>query len=305
MHNLKEIFETDKYKNIEFIANQIVEGFITGLHRSPYHGFSVEFAEHRAYNTGESTKFIDWKLFGKTDKLYVKRFEEETNLRCHIVIDTSSSMLFPFDSEINKLNFSVFAAAALINMFKRQRDAMGLSLFSENLHFHINAKLSNSQNSIVYTKLEELINIENRQKYVKTDIAKILNEIAEIIHKRSLVIIFSDMLDPENIDSIFEALQHLKFKQNEIILFHLRDGNKELEFNFSNRPYKFVDLETEKEIKLTPNEISSIIKQKFHNFFSDIVLNSAQNKIHFIEADINSNFDQILLPYLINRNKMK
>jgi len=304
LNNLKEIFDTDQYKNIEFVANQVVEGFITGLHRSPYHGFSVEFAEHRAYNTGESTKFIDWKLFGKTDKLFVKRFEEETNLRCHIIIDTSSSMLFPFNSEINKLNFSIFSAAALINIFKRQRDAVGLSLFSEELDFHINSKLSKSQNSLIYSKLENTLNKQNQQKNKQTNAAKIINEIAEIIHQRSLVIIFSDMLEPENTEKLFDALQHLRFKQHEIILFHLRDEKHELDFNFTNRPYKFVDLETEKEVKLTPTEIRENIKEKFNSYFNEIKLKSGQNKIHFIEADINKNFNQILLPYLNSRNNL-
>ena len=304
MNNLKEIFETDQYKNIEFIANQVVEGFITGLHRSPYHGFSVEFAEHRAYNTGESTKFIDWKLFGKTDKLFVKRFEEETNLRCHIIIDTSSSMLFPYNSDINKLNFSIFSAAALINLFKRQRDAVGLSLFSEELDFHINSKLSKSQTSIIYSKLEQTLENQNQQKNKQTNAAKSINKIADIIHKRSLVIIFSDMLEPKNSEKLFDALQHLRFKQNEIILFHLRDKKYELDFDFANRPYKFVDLETEKEVKLTPTEIGENIRGKFKTYFDEIKLKTGQNNIHFIEADINKNFNQILLPYLNNRNKM-
>ncbi len=304
MNNLKEIFETDQYKNIEFVANQVVEGFITGLHRSPYHGFSVEFAEHRAYNTGESTKFIDWKLFGKTDKLFVKRFEEETNLRCHIIIDTSSSMLFPVNSKINKLNFSIFSAAALINLFKRQRDAVGLSLFSEDLDFHINSKLSKSQTSLIYSKLEEILEKQNKLKNIKTNAAKCINEIAEIIHKRSLVIIFSDMLEPENSEKLFDALQHLRFKQNEIILFHLRDKKHELDFDFANRPYRFVDLETEKEVKLTPTEIGENIRSKFKTYFNEIKLKTGQNKIHFIEADINEGFNQVLLAYLNNRNKM-
>ena len=304
MNNLKEIFETDQYKNLEFIANQVVEGFITGLHRSPYHGFSVEFAEHRAYNTGESTKFIDWKLFGKTDKLFVKRFEEETNLRCHIIIDTSSSMLFPFNSNINKLNFSIFSAAALINLFKRQRDAVGLSLFSNTLDFHINSKLSKSQTSLIYSQLEQLLDNKTHKKNKQTNAAKSINEIAEIIHKRSLVIIFTDMLEINNQEKLFEALQHLRFKQHEIILFHLRDKKLELDFNFANRPYKFIDLETEQEVKLTPTEIGDNIREKFKEYFNEIKLKSGQNKIHFIEADINENFNQILLPYLNNRNKM-
>src|SRR3954468_22884232 len=130
----------EPFRNLELLAKKVVEGFITGLHKSPFHGFSVEFAEHRLYNTGESTRHIDWKLFARTDKLFIKRYEEETNLRCQIVIDTSSSMLFPADSENNKLRFSVYAAAALNELLKQQRDAIGLSLFSDQIDLHLPAK---------------------------------------------------------------------------------------------------------------------------------------------------------------------
>ena len=125
-----------KFGSLELLAKQVVEGFITGLHQSPFHGFSVEFAEHRLYNSGESVKHLDWKLLARTDKLFIKRYEEETNLRCHILIDSSSSMMFPVDQPYNKFTFSVDAAAALIFLMRKQRDAFGLSIFSDALDFY-------------------------------------------------------------------------------------------------------------------------------------------------------------------------
>ena len=299
MKNLKEIYQSDRYKNIELIANSIVEGFMTGLHRSPYHGFSVEFAEHRAYNTGESTRFIDWKLYGKTEKLYVKRFEEETNLRCHIMIDTSSSMLFPFDKKENKLSFSVFSAAALINILKRQRDAAGLSFFSQKIDYFSDARLKKNHLSLMYSKLENLLEYKNLN--ISSDIPASLNEMAEIIQKRSMLIIFSDMYSAENKKQLFDALRHIKFKGVEIIIFHLVDGKQELEFDFKNRPYKFVDMESGNVLKLTPTQIKNQIKQAFNDFFNDFKTEAISNKIHYVQADINKDFNQILLPYLANR----
>src|SRR5688572_1586058 len=156
--------EVQQISHLELIARQVVEGFITGLHKSPFHGFSVEFAEHRLYNTGESTRHIDWKLFARTEKLFVKRYEEETNLRCQLVIDTSSSMLFPKDKENNKLRFSVYAAAALCELLKQQRDAFGLTLFEENISKHLPPKGSPLHQKIVLNTLAEVLdgNYDNK-----------------------------------------------------------------------------------------------------------------------------------------------
>ncbi|MBQ9434536.1 MAG: DUF58 domain-containing protein, partial [Bacteroidales bacterium] len=191
-----------QYDNLEFVARQVVEGFITGMHKSPLHGFSVEFAEHRQYNTGEPTKHIDWKLYAKTDKLFVKTFEEETNLRCHIIIDNSSSMYFPLQEKYtlqspNKIFFSVYAAAALMQIFKNQRDAVGLSVFSDTLELHTNARGGQLHQKMLYRELEKIlqpISSEVRRKSMVTDT---LHRIAEQIHKRSLVVIFSDMFETD------------------------------------------------------------------------------------------------------------
>jgi uncharacterized protein (DUF58 family) len=302
--------------NLELIAKQVVEGFITGLHKSPYHGFSVEFAEHRLYNKGESTKHIDWKLFGRTDKLFIKRYEEETNLRCHLIIDNSSSMYFPTSPsasflkdrgvvEVNKIQFSAYCAAALIELFKRQRDAVGMSLFSDKIEFHVSAKLSTIHHQLLFYELEKLLQPYDTNNHKKTSAIEALHQIAETIHKRSLIIIFSDMMESgDKAGKLFAALQHLKHKKHEVILFHVIDKQKELNFNFENRPYRFIDMETGEEVKLHPNDIKSNYRSSMNLFAKELMLKCGQYKIDFIEADINIGFEQVLMPYLLKRTKM-
>jgi uncharacterized protein (DUF58 family) len=293
----------EPFKSLELLAKKVVEGFITGLHKSPFHGFSVEFAEHRLYNTGESTRHIDWKLFARTEKLFVKRYEEETNLRCQIVIDTSASMLFPKDKEQNKLHFSVYAAAALCELLKQQRDAFGLSLFSGDITKHLSAKGSPLHQKMVLQALEETLHSVTESK--ATSAAKALNQIAEISHQRSLVIIFSDMFETNsNNEELFSALQHLKYRKHEVVLFHVVDGSKELDFDFENKPYHFIDLESGEEIKLNPTQIKARYKQSISSFTETLKLKCGSFHIDFVEADINKGFDNVLYTYLVKRQKM-
>jgi uncharacterized protein (DUF58 family) len=293
----------EPFKKLELFAKKVVEGFITGMHKSPFHGFSVEFAEHRLYNTGESTRHIDWKLFARSGKLFVKRYEEETNLRCQIVIDISASMQFPKDSENNKLNFSIYSAAALCELLKQQRDAFGLTLFENEIVKHFPPKGSPSHQKLIYNTLEEILDKNFESK--NTSAAKTLNQIAEIIHQRSLVIIFSDMFDnsSEN-EELFSALQHLKYRKHEVILFHVVDKSKEIDFEFENKPYHFIDLESGEEIKLNPSQIKEQYQQSINQYKDLLKLKCGQYKIDFVEADINKGFDNILYTYLVKRNKM-
>ncbi|MFC2097085.1 DUF58 domain-containing protein [Bacteroidota bacterium] len=293
------------------MAKQVVEGFITGLHRSPYHGFSVEFAEHQHYNTGESIKHIDWKLFARTEKLFVKQYEEETNLRSQIIIDTSTSMLFPFHEKKNmsKLFFSVCCASSLIYLLRKQRDAVGLSLFSDKIDLHTPSKLSVVHSQILFAELYKLISSKAQSARKappkrKTNCARALHQIAENIHQRSLVILFSDMMDNENPKEVFSALQHLKYNKHEVILFHVFDKKLEENFEFGNRPHKFIDLETGEELKLNPNDLRKDYIHSVNNFYEELKLKCGQYKIDLIEADINGNFQDVLLAYLIKRNKL-
>jgi uncharacterized protein (DUF58 family) len=299
-----------QFGNLELVAKQVVEGFIVGLHKSPFHGFSVEFAEHRLYNSGESIKHIDWKLYGRTDKLFIKRYEEETNLRCQLIIDTSSSMYFPVMDKVslnnpNKITLSVHAAAALIYLFKKQRDAFGLSLFSSTIELHTPCKSSSVHQKFLYTELEKLLKPLPVNAFKKTSTTSSLHEISEKIHKRSLVVIFSDMLDNSSTpDELFFALQHLRHNKHEVILFHVVDKSKELDFEFENRPYKFIDLEKGDELKITPNEVKDLYTKRISEYKNELKLRCGQYGIEFIEADINKGFEQILLPYLLKREKL-
>ncbi len=291
--------------HLEFLAKQVVEGFITGLHKSPFHGFSVEFAEHRIYNTGEPTRHIDWKLFGKTDKLFVKRYEEETNLRCQIIIDDSSSMNFPAGKD-SKLTFSIHAAAALTYLLKKQRDAVGLTVFSEKVELNTQAKSSPAHQKMLFAELEKLLATASVEKQKKSFTASALHEVAESIHKRSLVIIFSDMMESgKGGEDLFSALQHLRHNKHEVILFHVTDKSKELDFEFENRPYNFIDMETGENVKVHSSEIKDSYVRSMAAYKKELMLHCAQYRIDFVEADINEGFKQVLMPYLIKRSKMQ
>lgn len=291
--------------NLELLAQQVVEGFITGLHKSPFHGFSVEFAEHRLYNVGDSVKSIDWKLFARTDKMFSKRYEEETNLRCQLIIDVSSSMYFPV-TEYSKLNFSIEAIAALIYLLKRQRDAFGLSLFTDHLTLNTQAKSTATHQKYLFTHLEAALKAKKMD--LKTNVPRALHQIAELIHKRSLVIVFSDMLntlqDESQTEALFSALQHLKFNKHEVIVFNVSDKAKEVEFNFENRPYEFVDMETGATLKAHASKVKEAYLEKIVNYRKAIQLKCAQYKIDMIDADIKNGFVPILQAYLIKRQKM-
>tara|TARA_Y100000746_G_C15416123_1_gene412352 strand:+ start:373 stop:1296 length:924 start_codon:yes stop_codon:yes gene_type:complete len=295
--------------NIEFFARQVVEGFITGKHKSPYHGFSVEFAEHKLYNNGESTRHIDWKLFARSDKLFVKRFEEETNLRCQIVIDTSSSMFYPNFNNIslknpNKIVFSVYASSVLMQLFKKQRDAVGLSTYSAEIENHIIAKTSSRHHQLIYNEFEKILSIDAKLSERKSATISSLHEIAERINQRSLVILFTDLISDNNLEDIFDAFRHLKHKKNEVILFHLSDVSKEQKLEFENKPYNFIDVESGENIKINPSHYKENYVEKVDSYLNKMRLKCLQYKIDLIEVDINKGYDQIITSYLLKRQKI-
>ncbi len=308
MNRLFDLEQFQQFDNLELIAREVVEGFITGLHRSPFHGFSVEFAEHRQYNPGESTKHIDWKLFGRSDRLYIKQYEEETNLRCQLVIDTSSSMLFPYNSGDkrlqNKLAFSVYSAAALIYLMRKQRDAVGLTLFSDHIEFHTGNRISMVHAELLYGKLAGLLNASREQLNKTTNAVEALHQIAEQVHKRSLVIIFSDLLEDADGESLFSALQHLRYNKNEVVLFHVSDHEHERDFEFSNRPLRFVDLETGQHLRLTPADLKSRYREALRRYYDELRAKCGQFQIDFVEVDIHQNFSDVLTSYLLKRKRL-
>jgi len=304
------VFEvkSSEIKNLNLLAKEVVEGFITGIHKSPFHGFSVEFSEHKLYNTGESTRHIDWKLFAKTEKLYTKKFEEETNLRCHIMIDNSASMHYPIVKKqtihtLNKVGFSAIAAASLMEILKRQRDAVGLSIYSDRYEYYAPEKGSERHRSMLLHQLEQLLVSESKST---TDTYKYLHEVAEKLHRRSLIFVFTDMFQPNKDNAaVFEALKHLKFNKHEVVLFHTYDGKTEFNFNFDNSPKKFMDVETGEEINVHAENVQEKYKELVAIYFKELKNKCLQYKIDYIPVDIEKGYHEVLTSYLISRKKIK
>jgi len=292
-----------KLKNIEIKARMIVEGFMTGFHRSPYHGFSVEFAEHRPYNQGESLKDVDWKVFAKTDKLYTKRFEEETNLRCQVVLDISDSMKYPREG-ISKLEYGAYLTAALQYLMIQQRDATGLTLFDSDIRFMAPAKSKKSWLVPMFSRLDQLVNRKDELLHT-TATAKVIHQLALKFHRRSFVVLITDLFNQtEQQEELFKALRHLRHAKHEVILFHLLDRKTEERFEFPNRPLVLEDLETGEKIQVKPSEIrdryaeemqrrKAIFKKKAHEF-----------NIDFVEVDIAQSYEKVLTDYLIKRRSL-
>ena len=300
-------FELQNFQNLELLARQVVEGFIIGLHKSPFHGFSVEFAEHRLYNQGESTQHIDWKIFARTDRLYTKKFEEETNLRCQIVIDASSSMFFPElmpgGAQVNKFRFSALAAASLMQLLRKQRDAFGLSIFSDHIIQHTKCKSSTTHYKLLLSYLDHII--ANPDLNRKTHAAEALHQIADSTHKRSLVIILSDMMEEQqDTEQLLSALQHLKHNKHEVVLFHIMDKSHELDFEYDNKPYVFVDMESGEKVKLRGNEVKERYRSQMEEFLESLKMRCLQYKIDFVPVDIMEGFHPVLQSYLVKRKKM-
>ena len=293
---------------LEFLANQAVEGFITGMHKSPFHGFSVEFAEHRLHNPGESTKHLDWKLFARTDKMFVKRYEEETNLRCQLVLDASRSMAYPDgvtldDDRMSKLKFAVLASAALIELFRRQRDAVGLSLFSEELDLQTPARSSRAHHRMLYDKLEGLLTDPAEAR--PTSAIDALHQIAEATPRRSLVLVFSDLLDKsEDPEALVSALQHLRHNKHEVVVFHLLDADTELDFGFDDRPTRFVDLETGEELKLHPTEVREAYVNRMTKLTKSLRDRCGAHGIDWVDVDVAQGILPVLTSYLTKRAKL-
>ena len=302
-----ELQNAKLFQNLELLAKQVVEGFISGIHKSPFHGFSAEFAEHKIYNTGESTKHIDWKLFARTDKLYTKRYEEETNLRCHMILDNSASMYYPEVKKLslqnlNKIGFGVLAIAVLMNLLKKQRDAVGLSIYAGQNSFYAPEKSSERHFQMLLNQLNAVVMEDNPEKSSRT--YEFLHQIADKIHRRSLVFLFSDMLQTQVAEErLFEALRHLRYNKHEVVVFHLLDHEHELDFAFENQPKRFVDVETGKHIDLFADSIKKAYRDKVAAYVNDVKMNCLRYKINYVGVDVQSDFSSIMNTFMVARQK--
>lgn len=299
--------DVEQYGNLELLARQVVEGFITGLHNSPNHGFSVEFAEHKSYSPGMNIRNIDWKLFARSDKLFVKQFEEETNLRCRILLDVSNSMRYPEDGNA-KLKFSVLATAAICQLLRKQRDAFGLSTFNQRLVEHGHMKSNDRHFINVLSQLDKYWTDKAPipQAESKEDLIQTLNYIAGNAHRRSLIILFTDMLNDESDnEDVWQALQYLKHGKNEIVLFHVRDSKTELNFEFSSREHRFEHLESEEKLILNPGEIKEAYVKEALAFDEMVKEKCLSYNIDYYPIDAAQDFHQLLLTFYQKRRRMQ
>ena len=283
-----------KLNSLELKAKTVVEGFKVGLHRSPYHGFSVEFSEHKAYMQGDPIKNIDWKVFGKSDKLFIKQYEEETNLTCHILLDISASMNYQSIGIISKLDYGKILVASLSYLMVSQQDSVGLSLYSNKIENYFPPR----SNKIYLQKL--LQGLENVSPANKTETAQCLNLIAEKVKKRGLVVIISDFFD--NVDSIITALKHFKYKKNEVIVFQILDP---IEKSFAfDRDAIFVDIETKDELSTQPHQIKKAYQLAMNEFLEKLKSECLNNKIEYNQIDTKTPFDKALFAYFKKRTRL-
>ncbi len=299
-----QLEKISSFQHLELLANQVVEGFISGMHKSPFHGFSAEFAEHKVYNSGESTKHIDWKLFAKTDRLYTKRFEEETNLRCHLIIDNSSSMHYPKLKDgqpfyESKIGFAVLASAVLMNLLKKQRDAVGLSVYSDRYEYYAPEKGSERHHRMLLNTLENLL--ETKRDATNTDTTTYLHQIAEKMHRRSMIVVFTDMFQSGNEEALFNALQHLKHDKHKVVLFHVIDNKTELNFDYDNAPRKFIDMETGEDVNIFADNIKEQYEKQVDAYFKKLAQTCIQNKIKYVPVSVGESFEKILTTYLVEK----
>lgn len=292
----------NEINDLELLAKELVEGFIIGLHKSPYHGFSVEFAEHRMYHTGDNLKHVDWKVFGRKDIMFTKKYEEETNLRCCIAIDTSGSMYFP-STGINKLQHSCIASAALIHLLKMQLDAFGIAQIKAD-----ELLLSRFSTTSAHFKqqIADLQNLATTQHQAsKPNVAQAIHELSEKVAQRSVIVLFTDIPFQEITDNSFlDSLLHLKHRKHEVIIFHLIDQKLEEQFDFGNEPYEFEDLETGKMIKLYPNNIKEQYLKKLRVYQQNIQDFCLNHNISLIPYNLQEPITKILQEYLQKRSKL-
>ena len=283
----------NKIDNLSLRARLVVEGFIIGMHKSPYHGFSVEFSEHRPYGYGDEIKYIDWKLWGKTDRFYIKQFEEETNLKCNIILDKSSSMSFG-SNKITKFDYSKSLAAALSYLMIKQQDAIGLTTFDDKIDISIKPKSKISHLNLL------LKTMHNSKIGGETNISNLLHIMAESIHKRGLIILISDLLDEEK--NIVEGLRHIRYKGHEVIIFHIIDP-KEQNLDY-NQNVNFVDIENNSAIMADSRIIKDKYNKAFNSFCNFYENECHQNKIDYIRITTDSSLDKALMQYLMKRSKI-
>jgi uncharacterized protein (DUF58 family) len=280
---------------VNLVARGVVEGFVSGLHKSPYHGFSVEFAEHREYTPGDPLKRIDWRAFGRTDRLFVKLFEDETNVRCYVLLDRSGSMAYRHPkSPMSKIEYGCYLAACLAYLMIRQQDSVGLVTFARGKSSFIAPRSRPSHLRVLLEELEKL------RAGGGSDLARTFHDLAENISRRSLIVILSDLLDDQK--EVLKALHHFRHRKHEVILFHLLD-HAEIEFPF-NQLADFVDMETGERIQIDPRYVREEYRREFEEFCAGFKRETAQTLVEYVRVDTSRPFELMLAEYLARRQKL-
>jgi uncharacterized protein (DUF58 family) len=280
--------------NMELRARLVVEGFITGMHRSPYHGFSVEFAEHRPYMPGDEIKRIDWKIYGKTDRYYIKQYEEETNLKAYLLLDTSRSMAYASEGHMPKLEYASYLSATLAYMMIKQQDAVGMALFDEAVRTYLPPHATKAYLRQILGTLQKV------SASGQTGAGRSLHEVAERVRRRGLVIVISDLLD--DFDQVMTALRHFRHKKNEVIVMHVLDP---LERSFAfGESAMFQDIETGEQLTTQPWQIQRSYQEAMKAFLERYKKECRENYIDYVLLDTETPFDVALVEYLNKRERM-
>ena len=282
-------------KNLELIAKFIVEGFLVGLHKSPYHGFSVEFSEHRQYMPGDNIRDIDWKVYGRTNRFYIKQYEEETNLKAYLILDISGSMGYA-SKKISKIQYATYLAAALSYLLIKQRDAVGLATFSDKIHRFLPPKSTSGYLQFILKELNE-IKLERQT----TNVSDTLHELAEKIKRRGLIILLTEFLyeDPEK---ILQGLKHFRHYDHEILVFNILDPQDKF-FDFK-QDVTFVDMETGEKVKTQPFFLRERYRRHINDFYNNLQKECLNFQIDFQNIITDEPFDKALIRYMLKRKKM-
>lgn len=282
-----------KLGSMELRARLVVEGFITGLHKSPFHGFSAEFSEHRQYRHGDDLKHIDWKIFGRTDRYYIKQYEDETNLRCLVAVDQSASMRYASEGHITKFQYASYLAAALSYLILQQRDAAGLATYNTDVTAYLPPRSKRSY-------IQELIRtLEEAEPQDSTGTARALHRLAERLTRRGLVVIISDLFDDP--DDILKALRHFRHNNHDVLVMHVLDP-REVDFKFSSSAV-FKDMETGEEITTQPVQLQRSYSTAVEAFCQEIKRGCFAQNVDYVRITTDTPFDVALREYIVKRRK--
>jgi uncharacterized protein (DUF58 family) len=283
-----------KLANMDLVARCAVEGFFSGLHPSPFHGFSVEYSDHREYHPGDELKFVDWKVYGRSDKLYIKQYQQETNTAAYILLDSSKSMSFSGKGPVSKMDYGSFLAAALSYLMLKQGDSTALVLFGEGLKRQIPPKSKRTHLNTI------LVELQHNKPSGRTNLAGVLHTIAETTKRRGIVILISDLLDDEG--DIFKGLAHLKFLKHDVIVFQTMD-HQELNLDYEGL-IQFEDLESKAKMRTFPRSLRQTYRERVAEFLSGIERTARKGGIDYCLLDTSEPLDRALMAYLAKRKRM-